>query len=98
MKTITVVAAAIRNSRGEIFATQRGYGEFKDWWELPGGKAEPGETMEQALRREIMEELDTEVSVDGFITTIDYDYPSFHLTMHCYWFSILSCFFLLNYL
>ena len=57
MKTITVVAAAIRNSRGEIFATQRGYGEFKDWWELPGGKAEPGETMEQALRREIMEEL-----------------------------------------
>ena len=90
MKTITVVAAAIRNSRGEIFATQRGYGEFKDWWELPGGKAEPGETMEQALRREIMEELDTEISVDGFITTIDYDYPSFHLTMHCYWCSILS--------
>ena len=85
MKSITVVAAVIRNSKGEIFATQRGYGEFKDWWELPGGKAEPGETMEQALRREIMEELDTEVSVDAFITTIDYDYPSFHLTMHCFW-------------
>lgn len=84
------MAAAIRNSRGEIFVTQRGYGEFKDWWELPGGKAEPGETMEQALRREIMEELDTEISVDAFITTIDYDYPSFHLTMHCYWCSILS--------
>lgn len=90
MKTITVVAAVIRNSKGEIFATQRGYGEYKDWWEVPGGKAEPGETMEQALRREIMEELDTEISVDSFITTIDYDYPAFHLTMHCYWCSILS--------
>ena len=90
MKTITVVAAVIRNSRGEIFVTQRGYGEFKDWWELPGGKAEPGETLEQALKREIREELDTEISVDSFITTIDYDYPSFHLTMHCYWCSILS--------
>ena len=91
MKSITVVAAVIRNSKGEIFATQRGYGEFKDWWELPGGKAEPGETMEQALRREIMEELETEISVDSFITTVEYDYPSFHLTMHCYWCSILSC-------
>ena len=90
MKTITVVAAVIRNSRGEIFVTQRGYGEYKDWWEVPGGKPEPGETLEQALRREIMEELDTEISVDSFITTIDYDYPSFHLTMHCYWCSILS--------
>ena len=90
MKTITVVAAVIRNSRGEIFVTQRGYGEFKDWWELPGGKAEPGETLEQALRREIMEELDTEISVDSFITTVDYDYPAFHLTMHCYWCSILA--------
>lgn len=90
MKTITVVAAVIRNSKGEIFATQRGYGEYKDWWEAPGGKAELGETMEQALRREIREELDTEISVDSFITTIDYDYPAFHLTMHCYWCSILS--------
>ena len=90
MKSITVVAAVIRNSKGEIFATQRGYGEFKDWWELPGGKADSGETMEQALRREIMEELETEISVDSFITTVEYDYPSFHLTMHCYWCSILS--------
>ena len=70
MKTITVVAAVIRNSRGEIFVTQRGYGEIKDWWELPGGKAEPGETLEQALKREIREELDTEISVDSFITTV----------------------------
>ena len=70
MKTITVVAAVIRNSRGEIFVTQRGYGEFKDWWELPGGKAEPGETLEQALKREIREELDTEINVDSFITTV----------------------------
>ena len=70
MKSITVVAAVIRNSKGEIFATQRGYGEYKDWWEVPGGKAEPGETMEQALRREIMEELDTEISVDSFILSL----------------------------
>ena len=70
MKTIIVVAAVIRNSRGEIFVTQRGCGEFKDWWELPGGKAEPGETLEQALKREIREELDTEISVDSFITTV----------------------------
>ena len=89
MKTINVVAALIVHD-GRIFATQRGYGEYKDWWEVPGGKAEPGETMEQALKREIMEELDTEISVDGFITTVDYDYPAFHLTMHCYRCSILS--------
>ena len=89
MKTITVVAAAIRNSKGEIFSTQRGYGEYKDWWEFPGGKAEPGETLEQALKREIMEELDTEISVDSYITTIDYDYPSFHLSMDCFWCEVL---------
>lgn len=89
MKTIEVVAAIIR--RGDsVFATQRGYGEWKDYWEYPGGKVEPGETLEQALKREIREELDTEISVDSFITTVDYDYPSFHLTMHCYWCSILS--------
>ncbi len=89
MKTIEVVAAIIR--RGDsVFATQRGYGEWKDYWEYPGGKVEPGESLEQALKREIREELDTEISVDSFITTVDYDYPSFHLTMHCYWCSILS--------
>lgn len=89
MKTIEVVAAIIR--RGDsVFATQRGYGEWKDYWEYPGGKVEPGESPEAALVREIREELDTEISVDSFITTVDYDYPSFHLTMHCYWCSILS--------
>lgn len=88
-KRIEVVAAVLIHN-GLVFACQRGYGEFKDMWEFPGGKAEPGETLEQALRREIMEELDTEISVDSFITTVDYDYPAFHLTMHCYWCSILS--------
>ena len=77
-------------TRRKSICHQRGYGEFKDWWEFPGGKGEPGETLEQALRREIREELDTEISVDSFITTVDYDYPAFHLTMHCYWCSILS--------
>ena len=90
MKTISVVAAVIRNSQGRIFATQRGYGEYKDRWEVPGGKVEPGETMEDALKREIREELETEISVDSFITTIDYDYPDFHLTMHCYWCSVVN--------
>ncbi len=83
MKTINVVAAVIE-SGGKYFATQRGYGEFKDWWEFPGGKIEPGETPEEALRREIREELEVEISVVRHITTVDYDYPSFHLHMACY--------------
>ena len=83
MKTIEVVAAVIR--RGDrIFVTQRGYGEWKDWWELPGGKVEPDEMPEQALVREIREELAADIRVDRFLCTIDWDYPAFHLTMHCY--------------
>lgn len=89
MKTIEVVAAVIADG-GRIFATQRGYGEFKDMWEFPGGKIEAGESRQDALRREIMEELDTDVSVDSFLCTVDYDYPSFHLTMHCYMCSVIS--------
>ena len=80
MKCIEVVAAVIVHD-GRLFATQRGYGDWKDYWEFPGGKVEAGETREDALRREILEELETEISVDGFLCTIDYDYPSFHLTM-----------------
>ena len=83
MKEIEVVAAIIRRE-GCIFATQRGYGEWKDWWEFPGGKMEAGETPEEALRREIREELSAEISVDDYVTTVEYDYPAFHLTMHCY--------------
>lgn len=83
MKMIEVVAAVIENS-GKYFADQRGYGEWKDWWEFPGGKIEPGESPEEALKREIREELDTEISIDRFLMTIDYDYPAFHLRMHCY--------------
>ncbi len=83
MKQIEVVAAIIRKG-DKIFATQRGYGDFKDWWEFPGGKMEPGETPEEALKREIREELSTEISVDEFLCTVEYDYPKFHLTMHCY--------------
>ena len=89
MKTIEVVAAIIRKDN-DIFATQRGYGEFKDWWEFPGGKMEPGEAPEEALVREIQEELSTDISVDKFLYTVDYDYPKFHLTMHCYMCSLLS--------
>ncbi len=88
MKQIEVVAAIIR--KGEIFATQRGYGDFKDWWEFPGGKMEAGETPEEALKREIREELSTEISVDEFLCTVEYDYPAFHLTMHCYLCSLLT--------
>ena len=83
MKTIQVVAAIIIQDQ-HIFATQRGYGEFKDGWEFPGGKIEPGETHEQALIREIREELDTEIAVGPLFDTVEYDYPQFHLTMYCY--------------
>ena len=82
-KHIEVVAAVICDGN-RIFATQRGYGEWKDWWEFTGGKMEPGETPEEALQREIREELATEISVESLLTTVDYDYPNFHLTMHCY--------------
>jgi 8-oxo-dGTP diphosphatase len=83
-RTIEVVAAVIIDADRRIFATQRGYGEWKDWWEFPGGKIEPDETPEQALRREIREELDADIQVGELLRTIDYDYPKFHLTMHCY--------------
>lgn len=83
MKTIEVVAAVIVRDNA-ILATQRGYGDFAGGWEFPGGKVEEGETPEQALVREIAEELDAVISVDGFLTTVEHDYPNFHLTMHCY--------------
>ena len=89
LKQIEVVAAIIRKG-DKIFATQRGYGEWKDWWEFPGGKMEPGETSEEALKREIIEELSTEISVDVFLCTVEYDYPKFHLIMHCYLCSLLT--------
>ena len=89
MKTIEVVAAVIRKD-DKIFTTQRGYGEWKDWWEFPGGKMEPGETQEEALEREIREELSTDISVDEFLCTVEYDYPKFHLVMHCYMCSLLT--------
>ena len=85
MKRIEVVAAIIHDDQGRIFATQRGYGDWKDYWEFPGGKMEPGETPEQALKREIWEELETRIEIERFVTTVEYDYPAFHLTMHCYW-------------
>lgn len=84
MKHIEVVAAIIRRGN-EIFATQRGYGEFKDWWEFPGGKIEPGESPRQALVREIREELDATIEVGELLQTVEWDYPTFHLTMHCFW-------------
>ena len=84
MRTIRVVAAVIRDG-GRIFATARGYGEYKGGWEFPGGKIEPGETPQEALAREIREELDTEIAVGELIDTIEYDYPSFHLSMDCFW-------------
>lgn len=89
MKTIEVVAAIIRKG-DKVFATQRGYGDFKDWWEFPGGKIEPGEKPEEALVREIREELSTEISVDKFLYTVDWDYPKFHLTMHCFMCSLVT--------
>ena len=88
-KTIEVVAAVIVKD-GKYFATQRGYGEWKDWWEFPGGKMEPAETPEEALRREISEELATEIDVGALLTTVEHDYPGFHLTMHCYLCTIVS--------
>ena len=83
-KTIRVVAAVIR-SKDTVLATQRGYGNYKDWWEFPGGKIEEGETPEQALVREIREELDMEIAVEEKLTTVEYDYPEFHLSMACFW-------------
>lgn len=88
-KTINVVAALIRDGK-RVFATARGYGNYKGWWEFPGGKVEPGESPEDALVREIREELDSEISVDGYISTIEHDYPEFHLSMRCYWCSLIS--------
>ena len=94
MKTIRVVAAVIKatNENGEpmIFATQRGYGDFKGGWEFPGGKIEEGETPKEALIREIKEELETEITVGNLIDTVEYDYPTFHLSMDCFWAEIVS--------
>ena len=83
MKTIKVAAAIIQRE-DQVFATQRGYGDYKDWWEFPGGKIEDGETAEEALIREIKEELDCEIVVGDYLTTVEYDYPKFHLSMDCF--------------
>ena len=89
MKNIKVVAAVIRE-KDRIFATARGHGEFQGQWEFPGGKIEAGETPQQALKREIQEELDTEIHVGDFIATIEYDYPTFHLSMDCFWCEVIK--------
>ena len=89
MKRIEVVAAIIRTG-DKVFATQRGYGDWKDGWEWPGGKMEPGETPEEALGREIREELSTEIHIDKFLRTVEWDYPAFHLTLHCFMCSLLT--------
>lgn len=89
MKTIQVVASIIHQD-GKILATQRGYGEYKGLWEFPGGKMEPGETEEQAIIREIREELNVEIGVEKKVCTVEYDYPTFHLVMHCFWCHIRS--------
>ena len=89
MKTIEVVAAIIIRD-DQVFATQRGYGEWKGWWEFPGGKMEDGESPQEALKREIREELDAEITVGQLIETVEWDYPKFHLTMHCFVCTLLS--------
>ncbi|NCB92960.1 MAG: (deoxy)nucleoside triphosphate pyrophosphohydrolase [Clostridia bacterium] len=89
MKTINVVAAIIKKEN-KIFATQRGYGEFKDGWEFPGGKVEPNESPEAALVREIKEELDTDIRVGSLVDIVEYDYPTFHLSMRCYWCEVIE--------
>lgn len=89
MKSIKVVAAVIIDNK-KVFATQRGYGEYKDWWEFPGGKIEAGESPEEALKREILEELDTKIEVRSLIKAVEYDYPNFHLSMLCYQARIIS--------
>lgn len=88
MKQIEVVAAIIHDSNGRVFATQRGYGEMKDGWEFPGGKVELGESSEDALKREILEELETSIKIERLVQTVEYDYPAFQLKMHCFWCSI----------
>ncbi len=90
MNTKNVSAAIIHDQQGRIFATQRGSGEWKDWWEFPGGKIEPGETPEEAVIREIREELDTKIEVERLLTTVEWDYPKFHLTLHCFLCSVVS--------
>ena len=89
MKTIEVTAAIIIKE-GKVFATQRGYGEWKGWWEFPGGKMEPGETPQEALRREILEELDAEIGIGELLDTVEWDYPAFHLIMHCVLCTLIS--------
>lgn len=89
MKTINVAAAIIVKD-GTVFATQRGYGDYKDWWEFPGGKLEEGETAEEAVTREIREELRAEIRVDRLFYTVEYDYPKFHMVMHCYLCELIS--------
>lgn len=89
MKTIEVVAAIIIRD-DQVFATQRGYGEWKGWWEFPGGKMEAGESPQEALKREIREELDAEITVGQLIETVEWDYPAFHLTMHCFVCTLIS--------
>ena len=93
LKTINVVAAIICddfNNKTKVFATQRGYGEYKGWWEFPGGKIESGETPQEALMREIREELTVNITVGSLIKTIEYDYPNFHLSMDCFWVEVES--------